>query len=77
MFMDRFLSINELIFLGYSEAEVIFLGCLKISWTDPPVSVCAECPPGCKCKGFSKISKRKKHSNRRRSEVDIPQPLSF
>ena len=22
-----------------------FLGCLKISWTDPPVSVCAECPP--------------------------------
>ena len=24
---------------------MIFLGCLKISWTDPPVCVCAECPP--------------------------------
>ena len=46
MFMYRFLSINELIFSGCSEAEVIFLGCLKISWTDPPVCVCAECPPG-------------------------------
>ena len=37
---------NELIFLGCNEAEVIFLGCLKISWTDPPpVCRCAECPP--------------------------------
>ena len=25
---------------------MIFLGCLKISWTDPPVCVSAECPPG-------------------------------
>ena len=25
---------------------MIFLGCLKISWTDSPVCVCAECPPG-------------------------------
>ena len=24
---------------------MIFLGCLKISWTDPPVCVCAKCPP--------------------------------
>ena len=43
MFMYRFLS--ELIFLGCDEAEVIFLGCLRISWTDPPVCICAECPP--------------------------------
>ena len=34
-----------MIFLGCSEAEMIFLGCLKISWTDPPVCVSAECPP--------------------------------
>ena len=32
--------------MGCSEAEVIFSGCLKISWTDPPVCVCDECPPG-------------------------------
>ena len=31
--------------MGCIEAEVIFLGCLKISWTDPLVCVCAECPP--------------------------------
>ena len=31
-----------------NEAEMIFLGCLKISWTDPPICICAECPPwGC------------------------------
>ena len=24
---------------------MIFLGCLRISWTDPPVCICAECPP--------------------------------
>ena len=41
MFIYWFLSINEVIFLGCSEAEMIFLGCLKISWTD----VSAECPP--------------------------------
>ena len=35
-----------MIFLGCSEAAMIFLGCLKISWTDPPVCVSAECPPG-------------------------------
>ena len=29
-------------FLGLNEAETIFLGCLKISWTE---CVCAECPP--------------------------------
>ena len=34
MFMYRF-DIFELIFLGCNDAEVIFLGCLKISWTDP------------------------------------------
>ena len=34
--------------MGCSEAEMIFLGCLKISWTDPPVCVSAECPPGLK-----------------------------
>ena len=33
-------------FLGCNEAEVIFLGCLKISWTDLPVCICVECPPG-------------------------------
>ena len=32
-------------FLGCSEAEVIFLGCLKVSWTDM-VCVSDECPPG-------------------------------
>ena len=32
--------------MGCSEAEMIFLGCLKISWTDPPVCLSAECPPG-------------------------------
>ena len=46
MFMYRFLSIkSELTLLGCNEGEVIFLGCVKISWTDPPVCVCAECPP--------------------------------
>ena len=43
MFLRRFLNINELMFLGCSEAEVLFLGCLKFCWTDPPP--CAECPP--------------------------------
>ena len=30
---------------------MIFLGCLKISWTDPPVCVCAECPPWGRMRG--------------------------
>ena len=34
--------------MSCSEAEMIFLGCLKISWTDPPVCVSAECPPWAK-----------------------------
>ena len=28
------MPLTELIILGCNEAEVIFLGCLKISWTD-------------------------------------------
>ena len=32
--------------MGCSEAEMIFLGCLKISRTDPTICVSAEFPPG-------------------------------
>ena len=31
--------------MGYNEAEVIFLGCLKISWTDPPYAYVLSAPP--------------------------------
>ena len=38
---------NELIFLGCNEAEMICLGRVKISWTNPsPLCVCAELPLG-------------------------------
>ena len=33
-------------FLGCNEAEVIFLGCLKISWTDPPYVLVLSVPRG-------------------------------
>ena len=33
-----------MIFLACNEAAVIFLGYLKISWTDPTVCLCLECP---------------------------------
>ena len=56
MFMYRFLSIQRAdIFLGHNKAEVTFLGCLKISWTDPPYVYVLSATPG----GHSQESQRR------------------
>ena len=35
---------NQMTYISFDEAELIFLGCLKISWTEP--WECVEYPPG-------------------------------
>ena len=47
MFMYRFPSIIwvAIIFLGCDEAEMTFLCCLKMSWTDPQYAYVLSVPP--------------------------------